>query len=474
MTAAAVSGPWRVAPDNGRLVAAAAAAAVLATAGPLLLLGTALHVVLAAGALVAAALVLFSPRRTLAVLLVATAALPVHLLDATRLPLGLRPWEILLLAGVLFALIDLAAFDRWRLRRTSADGLVAAFLLLALLSGAVGLWHGNEAVLRNLRYPLYYGVFFLVLCAARPGDGARLFAPLVVLAGVVVSAEYLLEFLGAIDPAVGERFVRVSRRQGIVLPVAMLLLANGFVHDPRRWRRPLVVALFLFIGLGFAITLGRGMWAAFGLGLLVTVWLWHRGQPAAGRRAWKAALLAAGVVAALVLTALAFQRLTGAALSAHAVERSRTFLDVSRDVQVVGRVLGYASAWEEILEHPFLGGGQGATLTAWSFNPGSGRFETWRAWTVDSLYLTLWLKMGLAGLLLFPWLCLHVGRRALGLCRGADPPTRAFAAGCVATLAAMGLLGVSDGSMMNGRFALLFGTLFGLVMVAGKEKPCSA
>ena len=213
-----------------------------------------------------------------------------------------------------------------------------------------------------------------MLCAARPGDGARLFAPLVVLAGVVVSAEYLLEFLGAVDPAAGESFVRVSRRQGIVLPVAMLLLANGFVHDPRRWGRPLLLALFLFIGLGFAITLGRGMWAAFGLGLLVTVWLWHRSQPAARRRAWKAALLAAGVVAALVLTALAFQRLTGAALSAHAVERSRTFLDVTRDVQVVGRFLGYASAWEEILEHPFLGGGQGATFTAWSFNPDAGRF----------------------------------------------------------------------------------------------------
>ena len=478
MTAAALSGAWRPAPDNGRLIAAAAALAVLATALPMLLLGTALHVVLAAGALAAGALVLFSPRRTLAVLVVVTAALPAHFLDAAQLPLGLRPWEILLLAGALFALIDLAAFDRWRLRRTSADGLVAAFLLAALVSGAVGFWHGNEAVLRNLRYPMYYAVFFLVLHAARPGDGARLFAPLVVLAGVVVSAEYLLEFLGAVDPAAGERFVRVSRRQGIVLPAALLLLANGFLHDPRRWGRPLLLALFLFTGLGFAITLGRGMWAAFGLGLLVTVWLWHRSQSGAGTRsrgrAWKAALLAAGVVAALVLSALAFQRLTGAALSAHAVERSRTFLDVTRDVQVVGRFLGYASAWEEILEHPFLGGGQGATFTAWSFDPEAGRFETWRAWTVDSLYLTLWLKMGLAGLLLFPWLCLHVGRRALRLCRSADPSTRAFAAGSAATLAAMALLGLSDGSMMNGRFALLFGILFGLVMAAEPEAPCAA
>ena len=475
MTAAAVSGPWRVAPDNGRLVAATAALAVLATAVPLLLLGTALHVVLAAGALVAAALVVFSPRRTLAVLLVATAALPVHLLDATRLPLGLRPWEILLLAGVLFALVDLAAFDRWRLRRTSADGLVAAFLLLALLSGAVGLWHGNEAVLRNLRYPpVLRRVLPGPVCGAprrrrpalrAPGSARRRRGERRVPAGVPGRRR---------PPPPGRASCASAAARGIVLPVAMLLLANGFVHDPRRWGRPLLLVLFLFIGLGFAITLGRGMWAAFGLGLLVTVWLWHRGQPAAGRRAWKAALLAAGVVAALVLTALAFQRLTGAALSAHAVERSRTFLDVTRDVQVVGRFLGYASAWEEILEHPFLGGGQGATFTAWSFNPDAGRFETWKAWTVDSLYLTLWLKMGIAGLLLFPWLCLHVGRRALRLCRAADPPTRAFAAGCVATLTAMGLLGLSDGSMMNGRFALLFGTLFGLVMVADKEKPCSA
>jgi O-antigen ligase len=148
------------------------------------------------------------------------------------------------------------------------------------------------------------------------------------------------------------------------------------------------------------------------------------------------------------------------------VERSRTFLDVSRDIQVLSRSLTYAATWDEIQKHPIAGGGQGATVTSYSFNPETDRFETWTAWTVDSLYLTLWLKMGLAGLLVFPWLCYHIGRRALRLCLSdTDPGSRAFAAGAVATLVAMGLLGISDGSMMNGRFAALFAILFGLVVV---------
>ena len=468
-------GRWRVAPDNTWLLATAGLLAVLATSLPLLLLGRALHVLLVVGALAAAGLVLFSPRRTLAALVVVTAVLPAHLVDATRLPLGLRPWEILLLAGVLFAAVDLVYYDRLRLRRTRADGLVLAFLSIALFSGVIGLWHGNEAVLRNLRYPMYYVLFFVVVYAARRDDGARWFAPLIVLAGVTVSTEYLLEFVGAIDLSTGESFVRVSRRQGIVLPVAMLVLSNWFVHDPRRWGRPLLLGLLLFTGLGFAITMGRGMWAAFGLGLLVSVWLWHRGQPSAQRRTWKAIGLAVGLLVMLTASVLVFQRITGASISAHAVERSRTFLDVSRDIQVLSRFLNYASAWEEIRQHPILGTGQGATVTSYAFNPGTGRFETWTAWTLDSLYLSLWLKMGLAGLIVFPWLCLRVGRRALRAFFAArDPGTRVFAASAVATLAAMTLLGLSDGSLVNGRFALLFAVLVGMVMVIDSDRAAAA
>jgi O-antigen ligase len=157
---------------------------------------------------------------------------------------------------------------------------------------------------------------------------------------------------------------------------------------------------------------------------------------------------------------------TGTSISVHAVERSRTFLDYSRDIQVLSRLLNYATALQEIAKHPVLGAGQGATVTSYSFDPETNRFETWRAWTLDNLYLTLWLKLGLAGLILFPWFCIGVARAGVRVFhKTREPSERAFAAAVVATLAGMALLGISDGSMVNGRFAAVFAVLFGLVMV---------
>lgn len=460
----------RLRPDNPWLVVGAALAVTLVTALPLLLLGTALHIVLAAGAIIAGGAVLFSPRRAVAALVVVTAVLPATLVDATRLPLGLRPWELILLAALVFAIIDLVLFDRLRLRRTRIDGLVLAFLGIATLGAVIGAWHGFEAILRNARYPFYYISFFIVLQAVDRRDVTSLFTPILVVIGAVVSLEYVLEFLGAIDLSTGENFVRIGRRQGIVLPLSLLVIANWIVHDPERWGRPVLLTLFLLTGLGFALTLGRGMWASFGLGLMVSVWLWHKGQPVAQRRPWKGIALAIGLVLALTATVLVFQRITGASISAHAVERSRTFLDYSRDIQVLSRLLNYATALGEIAEHPILGAGQGATVTSYSFDPETNRFETWTAWTLDSLYLTLWLKLGLAGLLLFPWLVVRVLQAGIRVFhRTRDPSEKAFAAGAVATLAGMLLLGISDGSMVNGRFAAVFAVLFGLVMVLDSD-----
>ena len=453
-------------PDNGWLVAGSALAAALMTAVPLLLLGSVLHILLVAGTVICAGAILFSARRALAGLVIVTAVLPAALVDVTRLPLGLRPWELVLLSALLFAAIDLVFFDGLRLRRSRADGLVLAFLVVAVVGAAVGAWNGYEAILRNARYAFYYVCFFLVLQAVERRDVTRLFAPILVAIGVVVSAEFVLEFLGAIDLSTGENFVRIGRRQGIVLPVSLLLIANWIVHDPRRWGRGLLLVLFLGTGLGFALTMGRGMWAAFAFGLVVSVWLWHKGKPVAQRRPWKGVALALGLVLTQTATVLVFQRATGASISAHAVERSRTFLDYRRDIQVLSRLMNYATALGEIAEHPLLGAGQGATVTSYSFDTATDRFETWTAWTLDSLYLTLWLKLGLAGLILFPWLCVVVTRAGVRVFhRTRDPSERAFAAAAVASMAGMMLLGLSDGSMVNGRFAAVFAVLFGLVMV---------
>ena len=94
------------------------------------------------------------------------------------------------------------------------------------------------------------------------------YVPLLVVLGLVVAAGYVLEFVGAIDLSVGERFVRVARLQGMVLPIALLLVVSELVFAPRRWGRPLLLLLFIPIGLAFVLTVGRSMWAVFLIGLV--------------------------------------------------------------------------------------------------------------------------------------------------------------------------------------------------------------
>ncbi len=259
---------WQVRPDNPRWIALGAGLSALIVLVPAFL--SPLHVVFAVGAIGAIGAVLFSPRRAVMAMVVTATALPVHLTDTIRIPLGLRPWEIMLLLAAGFVVIDILYQWQWKIVRTRIDGHVMVFLALTLLSAIVGAMHGNatDVILRNVRYPLYFIAFFLVTQSVDVRTATTRFPLLLIVVGACVSAEYMLEFLGTIDLSAGNRFVRVARRQGIVLPLSLLVIVNHLIHDRQRWRGWLP-PVFVFTGVGFALTLGRGMWVSFGIGLLV-------------------------------------------------------------------------------------------------------------------------------------------------------------------------------------------------------------
>ncbi len=417
------------------------------------------------------AFALFSVRRTLAVLLVTTVVLPGTVQVMLVLPGGLRFQEGLLLAAAGFAVIDLVYWRGLRLRRSAVDRAVLVFLGLTLVSMAVGMSYNNSTsvILRDARFPLYYAAFFLVTHFVEERAVVRIFLPWLLLAGLVVGVEYILEFLGAVDLSMGSRFARVGRLQGMILPLALLFVANQFIHDPRRYGRLVLAGLSVPMGLALVLTVGRGMWVAFAAGLVAAVCLRHLDRRGPGHKVWRTVALLVAILAFLATTALLFQRFTGAAIGAHALERSRTFVDLQRDVHVLGRLSSYVVALQAIERRPFLGSGQGTTIEVMTFNEEFMGFERTPTWTVDNLYLTLLLKMGIAGLVAFGWLGLKVLRLAFAVFRSSeDPQVRAFAAGAVSMLVAMAVLGVSDAAMVNGRFSLVFAMIFGFVAVLGR------
>ena len=467
-------GPGWIDPGSVRLLLPASLGLVLLVALPALVAPD--YVWMLSACLLGLGFALFSVRRTLVLLLAVTIVLPETVLVMLALPGGLRIQEALLLAAFGFALVDLVYRRGLQLRTSAADRAVLAFLALTLVSMAVGLYHHNSTsvILRDARFPLYYAAFFLVTHFVDGKTVLRLFQPLLLAAGLVVGVEYILEFLGAVDLSIDSRFVRVGRLQGMVLPLALLLVANQFIHDPRRYGRLVLAGLFVPMGLALVLTVGRGMWVAFAAGLMAAAVLGHLDHRGPRPRVWRTIAMLVAVPAFLGVTALLFQRFTGAAIGAHALERSRTFVDIERDVHVLGRLSSYVVALEAIGQHPFLGNGQGRTIEVPTFNEKFMGFERTTTWTVDSLYLTLLLKMGIAGLAAFGWLYLKVLRLAFAVFRsGEDPQVRAFAAGAVSLLVAMAVLGVSDAAMVNGRFALVFAVIFGFVAVLGGRFPGS-
>ncbi len=461
----------RVSPHNYMLLTLAVGLQLLLIAGPMMLWSPRL-LWLASGLIATAAVTLFSARRTLLLMFFLTIALPATVLEGLILPGGLRLQEALLLAAAFFVAVDLL-YTRCLFYQASAlDGPVAVFLLVALFSAAVGAAAGNltTVILRDVRFPLYYMVVFLVTQTTDTAAVLRRYMPVMILASLAVSLGYILEFAGAIDLSGGTRFMRVARLHGLVLPVALLVLLNQFIYDPERYGRWPLVLLFLPISLAFVITVGRGMWLAFAAGALTTILLWHRGRPRGQRRAWQAVLLIGGLMVTIVVTVLFFQRLTGAAIGVYTLERSLTFVDFRRDVQFLGRLSSYLQTVQRIASRPWLGSGQGATLPFLFFDAETYRFSVHHSWTVDSLYLALWWKMGIAGLVAFAWMALRTSRLALYVRKHTGAPgVRAFAGGMIAVAVGMVVLGATDASMVNSRFAVVFGVLFGLVAVVHRE-----
>jgi hypothetical protein len=458
-------------PDNRWLLVGACLSLALLIGVPAL--WSVKHMVLACGAVLVVGSVLFSVERSLFLLLFLNIVLPIKILLVMRLPGGLRFQEGLLLAVIVFALIDLIYTKGLTLRLSRADIPLLTFLGATCLSLSIGLLRGNESwlAMRDVRYPFYYVAFFLVTNFFTERQVLNRLVPLLMVAALGVSIGYILEFIGAIDLSVGTSFVRVVRLHGLILPIALLFMINQLLHDPKRYPRPLLIALFLPIGIALVLTVGRSMWIALGVGLIVSVYLREFTLPRNQQRIGRSLFIILSMLVLMGLSVFFLQRITGASIGAQVAARSNVFLDIAQAPTFMARFFSYSAALEAISNHPLLGSGQGATITFPIYNFDHGYFETWTTWTLDSLYLTLLFKMGVVGLVAFIWLCLRLlGMAYHTFVQRPEPQVKAFAASAFAFLCGFGVLGLSDASMVNGRFALVYAVLFGMIAVLEGNK----
>ena len=414
-------------------------------------------------------LLVFSVERTLLLMLLITIVIPASILSDFIFPGGFRLQEVMLLIALLFGLIDLIFLRQFEVRRTGIDVAMLCFLLVVILSIGVGYIHGNAptVIWRDVRFPLYYVVFFLVTQFLNREIILQRIVPLIIFSGIVVALEYVLEFVGAIDLSIGERFVRVARLQGMILPLALLLIVSELTFSTKRWSKSVLVFVFIPVGLAFVLTVGRSMWAAFTIGL-ISIGLMH--FRISRVRRWRSILLVGSVIVFLVAIVMSFQRFTGASIGAQIFERSRTLIQFEDNVHVLGRIFSYGEAWEEISNHPIIGHGQGKTLMLLNYSEELRRFEWVKAWTVDSLYLSILLKMGFLGLIVFLWMYGCTLLTAWRTFKSADDPRiRSFCSAAFSTLVGLSVLGIGNASLINGRFALVYAFIFGCVAVISRQ-----
>ena len=333
---------------------------------------------------------------------------------------------------------------------------MCVLLGLVVFSCVLGLLYGQSVsqLLRDVRYPLYYALFFAVTWFF---DSRRVstFLYLFTCIAAIVGIEYLVEFFLEVDTHIAGGFVRVARIEGIVFPMGVLLVAVILVYEPRAYNRAWACVAMLPIGLALILTVGRSMWISIFVGLMALGGLIALDKRATGRRLSRVVVVAA--IPLLLLTmGYVFQRQTRTALGDVAVYR------VTQSAEAIaGRLLPYGKALENIRQRPLLGGGHGQTVTFLVTFP---RAEVMTVGGVDNVYLTIGMRMGVIGIAAFLWVYITALRCAYRLFqRSAHARTRLFCAAFIAIYSALLIHGMADSTLFSNRLIFIHATFLGLV-----------
>ncbi len=342
--------------------------------------------------------------------------------------LPLRPHDAVIAIGMLGALPVL--WQR-RPRRSVLLGLVVALLVLGASALVVGLLQGHPLrdVFRDIRWWAFYGAALLALFGATSRDrivrgllvGMTGFALLVVVAALLpafpggVKDQELLYDRGTLRmqfgnsafllPAIAYVAARVVERRGVRDTGWLLLLLSAVVLSLTRTS---IVAAVGVLGLVF-------------VAYLIDRW--------ARPRFWRGSVASALLLAAIAVGALVVGvsiDIAGTPPPSQVATNDGTapeqpldrilFQEDRSDLGSVaggGRFPSYRSAAAVILAHPLLGAGMGS-LTDVGYAYSEARADTiGRAPGVDNAYLTVGLKAGIPGIVVFAALVLSTAWLAL-------------------------------------------------------------
>ena len=387
------------------------------------------------------------------------------------LPIDFKFAEGLFLAVMFLALLT-ALKDRVGLPATQLDRPVTVFLFLVVASCVIGVYlgHSISQLLRDVRYPFYYALFFVVT-AFFPRGRHKTLIYVILAISAVVAIEYLAEFLSAINLSISGTFERVARIEGLLLPIGALVIGAAWLYAPGRHVRLVSGLALIPIGLSFVLTVGRGMWisAVAGFGALGLLYLFDR-----QRVDFRNVLMTVSVPVLIVVMGLAFQAATKTGVVAVAARRLARIQTFEEDHSISGRLVSYQNALTKIARRPIVGGGHGETVSFPVVKTAVPHVAVLGA--VDNVYLTILLRMGGLGLAAFLWIYFRGLRLAYNLFQHSQEQSeRFFAAAFVAVYSAMLVYGLADSTLMTTRLIFIHAVLLGVLarLTADREDAWS-
>ncbi|MBT3605648.1 MAG: O-antigen ligase family protein [Candidatus Latescibacteria bacterium] len=404
---------------------------------------------------------------TLAVLYLCfiAAVIPTWVYDEIlKLPLDFKFYEgvfafIIVLSGVAWLL---SGRLNWPYK-TRLDRPVLLLMGMLVFSIGLGLFYGQPVsqMLRDIRYPLCYSTFFIVTWFFDYRK-CQMFLYLVIGASVVVGIEYLIEFLAMVNLSVSGSFFRVARLEGVLFPIGILSIVAILLLERHFYRRVLVGLASLPIGIALLLTVGRGMWIALfvglsALGYLVLV------DPLRRKERFKRFMIVASIPFILIVFTYTFQMQTNVGVGDVAVRRiARVADNYEEDHSISGRLIVYGIALEEILKHPLFGGGHGVSIRILSTNVMPPRLET--VGGVDSVYLTIAMRMGIVGVGVFLWVfCSGLWYAYKTFLSSEDEQSRLFCMVFIAVYSALLVFGIGDATLFVNRLIFVHATFLGIL-----------
>ncbi len=338
---------------------------------------------------------------------------------------------------------------RWMLLAWVGAGVIAV-IISPDLRGALGLWKAY------LVEPTLFFLVFVNVIKTKKQIQMVLWAigASIVLIGFVA----MLQYLGIVDipggyglevPARATSVFPFPTAVGKLLGPALGLFLGLFLVD-RRWRQgslwqtvrehTFVVGVLVFGLMALLFSVSRG--ALVGL-LAATVFISFFSQ-------WKK-LIWAGLIV-LVLGGLLVPQIRDNVTSVFDAS------DVSADVH---RVM-WKGAARIIKDHPIVGTGLASFPVVYADYKEASHTEFFP--NPDQLILSLWIEMGLLGLLVFAWIMIRYFQVAIR----ALPIDRALAVGLMAAMVVLLVHGMVDTPYFKNDLAVQFWTLAGIVVVVSR------